>query len=94
MEKTMYAAPVDGRDGRRPLNTLEIRVLDTARKIQELRPVGTWSATSIQEVGWPDSGNRYRAKELGICAALLTLRRRGIVIKYGRHSYRLAPTNT
>lgn len=78
---------------KRKLNEIETRVIEAAKTLEKDKWRGTWGATSIQIIGWPDSGKSYMAKELGISAAIAELRRRGIVIMYHRHGYRLAVPN-
>lgn len=76
---------------KRELNETEKRVIETAKLLEKNPICGTWGATQIQILGWPESGNCYRAKELGISAAILYLRRRGFVKSFHRHGYRLTP---
>lgn len=76
---------------KRELNETEKRVIETAKALEQDELCGTWGATSIQIQGWPESGNNYRAKELGISAAILELRRRGLVTRHRRYGYRLTP---
>lgn len=76
---------------KRELNEAEKRVIETAKVLEKDAWCGTWSATSIQRCGWPDAGDKYLAKELGISAAILELRRRKLVAKHHRLGYRLTP---